>query len=52
MNVILITGGTERRQRDVVMTTGARLGRLLKLLAPGVIDKLALRRLKDEARPH
>ena len=41
----LIVEGSEARRRDVVMTRArARLGRWLKLLAPGVVDRLALRR--------
>jgi short-subunit dehydrogenase len=47
----LIVEGMERRQREVVMTAKARLGRFLKLLAPGVVEDMALRALKEEARP-
>lgn len=47
----LIIEGTEARQRDIVMTTQGKLGRWLKLLAPGVIDKLALKALNQHARP-
>ena len=47
----LIVDGMERRQREVVMTAKGKLGRFLKLLAPGVVDDMALAALKDEARP-
>lgn len=47
----LIIDGTEARERDVVMTAKGRLGRWLKLLAPGVVDKLALKALNQHARP-
>lgn len=48
----LIVDGMERRQREVVMTTRGKLGRLLKLLAPGVVEDMALKALKAEVRPH
>lgn len=48
----LIIDGMERRQREVVMTAKGKLGRFLKLLAPGVVENMALKVLKDEARPH
>jgi short-subunit dehydrogenase len=38
----LIIDGAERRQRDIVMTAKARIGRWLKLLAPAVVDRMAL----------
>jgi short-subunit dehydrogenase len=47
----LIIDGTEARERDIVMTTQGRLGRWLKLLAPGMVDKLALKALNQHARP-
>lgn len=47
----LILQGMERRQREVVMTAKGKLGRWLKLLAPGVVDRMALAALKDEVRP-
>jgi hypothetical protein len=47
----LIIDGTEARERDIVMTAKGRLGRWLKLLAPGVVDKLALKALNQHARP-
>src|SRR4051812_6993574 len=47
----LIVDGMERRQREVVMTARARVGRFIKLLVPGVVESMAIRALKDEARP-
>ena len=47
----LIVEGTEARRRDIVMTAKGRLGRWLKLLAPGLVDRLALKALKAEVRP-
>ncbi|MBC7993784.1 MAG: SDR family oxidoreductase [Rhizobacter sp.] len=47
----LIIDGTEARDRDIVMTAKGKLGRWLKLLAPGVVDKLALNALNQHARP-
>ena len=47
----LIIDGTEARERDIVMSTKGKLGRWLKLLAPGVVDKLALKALNQHARP-
>ena len=48
----LIIDGMEGRRREVVMTTKGKLGRLLKLLAPGLVEKMALAAVKDEQRPH
>jgi hypothetical protein len=48
----LIIEGMERRQREVVMTAKGKLGRFIKLIAPGVVENMALAVLKDEARPH
>jgi len=47
----LIVDGTEARSREIVMTTKGKLGRWMKLLAPGVVDKLALKTLSQHARP-
>jgi short-subunit dehydrogenase len=46
-----ILDGMARRQREVVMEPRARLARYLKLLAPGMVENMALAALKDEARP-
>ena len=48
----LIIEGMERRDREVVMTAKGKLGRFMKLLAPGVVEKMALAALKDDVRPH
>lgn len=48
----LILGGLERRQREVVMTAKGKLGRFLKLLAPGLVETMALAALKNEVKPH
>jgi short-subunit dehydrogenase len=48
----LIVAGMERRDREVVMTAKGRLGRFMKLVAPGLVENMALAALKDEARPH
>ena len=47
----LIVEGMERRQREVVMTAKGKVGRFLKLLAPGVVEDMALKALKEDARP-
>jgi short-subunit dehydrogenase len=48
----LIIEGMNRRRREVVMTAKGRLGRFVKLIAPGLIENVALTALKDEVRPH
>jgi short-subunit dehydrogenase len=48
----LIIEGMARRDREVVMTAKGRLGRFIKLLAPGMVENMALKVLKEEARPH
>ncbi len=47
----LIVRGAEARQRNIVMTSKGKLGRWLKLIAPRLVDRLALKALKQEARP-
>jgi short-subunit dehydrogenase len=47
----LIVDGTEARERDIVMTAKGKLGRWMKLLAPGIVDKIALKALNQHARP-
>jgi short-subunit dehydrogenase len=47
----LIVDGMQRRRREVVMTTKGKLGRFIKLIAPGLVENMALAALKDEARP-
>lgn len=47
----LIIDGMNRRQREVVMTSQGKLGRWVKLAAPGVVENMALAALKDEVKP-
>jgi short-subunit dehydrogenase len=44
----LIIDGCEARQRDIVMSAKGKLGRWIKLLAPGMLDRMALKALKKE----
>ena len=47
----LIIEGMDSRRREVVMGARGKLGRFLKLIAPGIVEKMAMAALKDEARP-
>jgi short-subunit dehydrogenase len=47
----LIIKGMNGRRREVVMTARGRLGRFAKLVAPGMIENMALAALKDEVKP-
>lgn len=47
----LILEGMAARKREVVMTAKGKLGRILKLVAPGKVEDMALAALKDEVRP-
>lgn len=47
----LILDGMQRRQREVVMTSQGKIGRFIKLLAPGIVENMALAALKNEVRP-
>ncbi len=47
----LILQGMNRRDREVVMTAKGKLGRWLKLMAPGLVESMALAALKDEVKP-
>ncbi len=47
----LILDGMARREREVVMTFKGKMGRWLKLLAPGAVEKVALAALKDDVKP-
>ena len=47
----LIINGMQQRQREVVMTGKAKLARFVKLVAPGVVEKMALAALKDDVKP-
>ena len=48
----LIINGMNHRQREVVMTTKGKLGRFVKLIAPGVVENMALAAVKDDMKPH
>ena len=48
----LIIAGMNGREREVVMTFKGKMGRFLKLVAPGLAEKLALAALKDDVQPH
>lgn len=48
----LIRQGMAARQRDVVMSAKGKLSRWMKLIAPALVDKLALAALKRDVRPH
>lgn len=47
----LIIEGMNGRRREVVMTAKGKLGRLLKIIAPGLVEKMALAALKDDVKP-
>jgi short-subunit dehydrogenase len=47
----LIIEGSEHRRRDIVMTSKGRLSRWMKLIAPALVDRLAMKALKPETRP-
>lgn len=47
-----IIHGMQARQREVVMTGKAKVGRFLKLIAPGLVENMALAAVKEESRPH
>ena len=47
----LIIEGMERRRREVVMTAKGKLGRWMKLIAPGMVESIALAAVSDGHRP-
>jgi short-subunit dehydrogenase len=47
----LIIDGMNRREREVVMTSKGKLGRWLKLIAPRLVEKMALNAVKSEFQP-
>jgi short-subunit dehydrogenase len=47
----LIIDGMHARKREVVMTAKGRLGRFAKLLAPAMVERMAVAALKDEVKP-
>ena len=36
---------------QVVMTTAGKLGRFIKLIAPGIVERMAMNALKDDVKP-
>lgn len=47
----ILVRAIDRRERDVVMTARAKVGMWVKLVAPGVVDRMALRAVRERARP-
>jgi short-subunit dehydrogenase len=47
----LIVAGMQQRRREVVMTAKGKLGRFVKIVAPGVVEDMALAALKDDVKP-
>jgi hypothetical protein len=47
----LIIAGMDGRRREVVMTLKGKLGRFLKLVVPGLVERIALAALKDDVKP-
>jgi len=45
----IIVRAIDRRKRDVVMTARAKVGMWIKLIAPGVVDRIALRAVREKA---
>ncbi|HYH97897.1 SDR family oxidoreductase [Hyalangium sp.] len=46
--VAQITRAIERRERELVMTTKAKVGVFLKLVAPGLVDRIALKAMRNK----
>lgn len=46
--VDIIVRAMERREREVVMTTTAKVGMFLRLVAPGLVDRIALRAVREK----
>jgi short-subunit dehydrogenase len=47
----LILNGMQARRREVVMSAKGKIGRFLKLIAPGLVEKMAMAALKDDVKP-
>lgn len=47
----LILRGMARREREVVMSSQGKLGRWLKLIAPGAVESMALNALAHDMKP-
>jgi NAD(P)-dependent dehydrogenase (short-subunit alcohol dehydrogenase family) len=48
----LIIEAMEGRRREVVMTARGKLGRFIKLIAPGLVERMAMAALKSDVLPH
>ena len=48
----LIVDGMHARKREVVMSAKGKVGRFMKLIAPGMVEDMALAALKEDVRPH
>ncbi|MDB5930148.1 MAG: short chain dehydrogenase [Polaromonas sp.] len=48
----LILNGMHKREREVVMSARGKLGRWLKLIAPGLVERMALAALNNGSKPH
>ena len=46
----LIVNGAMARRRDIVMSARGKLGQWLTLIAPALVDRMALSALKQETR--
>jgi short-subunit dehydrogenase len=49
--VAQILGAMDRRDRELVMTTSARVAQFLKLVAPGLVDRIAQRAVREKDTP-
>jgi short-subunit dehydrogenase len=47
--VALIVRAIEGREREVVMTAKGKVGQFLKLVAPGLVDRIALRAVRNKS---
>lgn len=45
----LIVRAIDKRQRELVMTARAKVGMWIKLVAPGLVDRIALRAVREKA---
>ncbi|GHG98662.1 short chain dehydrogenase [Comamonas sp. KCTC 72670] len=48
--VAIILKAMDQREREVVMTTKARVAQFLKLVAPGLVDRIAAKTIQDRQR--
>jgi short-subunit dehydrogenase len=47
----IILDGIDKGKRDVLMTPKMEFGRWLRLIAPAILDRLAMKEVKEEFRP-